>query len=123
MPVLHFFATCVSIDLHRFFFNDTATTEIYTLSLHDALPISRRKLLIRIPRHSSCRIAGRRPALRGSPSERPVSASIRSEEHTSELQSRQYLVCRLLLEKKKNLVFSLTNTKQPTISHSPIPCP
>src|SRR3712207_9085043 len=73
-----------------FFFNDTATTEIYTLSLHDALPISR------------CR----RPAPRGE-SRRPPDGRRgephpgRSEEHTSELQSRQYLVCRLLLEKKK----------------------
>src|SRR6476620_12620880 len=67
-----------------FFFNDTATTEIYTLSLHDALPIS-------APR---CR---RR---RGRPCEGRAGAR-RSEEHTSELQSRQYLVCRLLLEKKK----------------------
>src|SRR6266536_6622514 len=67
-----------------FFFNDTATTEIYTLSLHDALPISRA---------TACG----RPA--GCPSW-PVSS--RSEEHTSELQSRVDLVCRLLLEKKKH---------------------
>src|SRR6266511_6425190 len=68
-----------------FFFNDTATTEIYTLSLHDALPISARV-------H---RATGRtdHPAEQGS--------GIRSEEHTSELQSRENLVCRLLLEKKK----------------------
>src|SRR2546422_9636462 len=73
-----------------FFFNDTATTEIYTLSLHDALPIS----------------TGRVP---GAMAQRPRSASgpssavvrNRSEEHTSELQSRLHLVCRLLLEKKK----------------------
>src|SRR3712207_7555507 len=88
-----------------FFFNDTATTEIYTLSLHDALPIWE---------------AGRRdaagdeaaldrgpPAIPGRvlPLRRPrllPEAGPRSEEHTSELQSRQYLVCRLLLEKKKN---------------------
>src|SRR5258707_12024500 len=70
-----------------FFFNDTATTEIYTLSLHDALPISR----------------GASPAPR-SPRSRSTGpcTSSRSEEHTSELQSRQYLVCRLLLEKKKH---------------------
>src|SRR5882757_11380117 len=67
-----------------FFFNDTATTEIYTLSLHDALPI-----------RSTRRRAG---AGTWSP---PRSSPPRSEEHTSELQSRQYLVCRLLLEKKK----------------------
>src|ERR1035437_11191280 len=68
-----------------FFFNDTATTEIYTLSLHDALPIWPR---------SHCRTAW---PLRS----RSRARDPRSEEHTSELQSRQYLVCRLLLEKKK----------------------
>src|SRR6266702_8790468 len=67
-----------------FFFNDTAPTEIYTLSLHDALPISRT---------SRCAIPPW-PALL--PLQSP-----RSEEHTSELQSRGHLVCRLLLEKKK----------------------
>src|SRR3712207_6912429 len=89
--------------IHFFFFNDTATTEIYTLSLHDALPISG--------------VLEQEPA--GAGSERPVDVlveveggddhdrqgvgDVRSEEHTSELQSRQYLVCRLLLEKKKKL--------------------
>src|SRR5256885_7375165 len=72
-----------------FFFNDTATTEIYTLSLHDALPIS----------SSSRRSAATRRAWpRCGPSKSPWS---RSEEHTSELQSPCNLVCRLLLEKKK----------------------
>src|SRR5215471_21616543 len=66
-----------------FFFNDTATTEIYTLSLHDALPIS-----------PACCTSTASPLTR--PWRRP-----RSEEHTSELQSRRDLVCRLLLEKKK----------------------
>src|ERR1035441_10511160 len=70
-----------------FFFNDTATTEIYTLSLHDALPIS----------HSTSRHA---PALSRAVSNACRSAS-RSEEHTSELQSLRHLVCRLLLEKTK----------------------
>src|SRR2546430_11466392 len=75
-----------------FFFNDTATTEIYTLSLHDALPISigsRARLTawpVRPPRACSPRSAG--------------DARARSEEHTSELQSQSNLVCRLLLEKK-----------------------
>src|SRR5215203_2894717 len=69
-----------------FFFNDTATTEIYTLSLHDALPIRRQ---LRVDCSSR---------LRDDVGPGLVS---RSEEHTSELQSRQYLVCRLLLEKKK----------------------
>src|SRR3989442_3302820 len=68
-----------------FFFNDTATTEIYTLSLHDALPISRKR--------NRCAITGRP---RGT-----FRKFGRSEEHTSELQSRPHLVCRLLLEKKK----------------------
>src|SRR2546422_3144920 len=80
-----------------FFFNDTATTEIYTLSLHDALPIShpRRDALAPRPRLGSARRlpAWERPPGRG--------AGRRSEEHTSELQSRLHLVCRLLLEKKK----------------------
>src|SRR5947209_14789900 len=93
-------------------FNSTPTTEIYTLSLHDALPISglsRRghgtgtdpvsqpgKRPADLDGRGSNRIADHRPAV--------YRAAIfsRSEEHTSELQSRQYLVCRLLLEKKKN---------------------
>src|SRR3712207_9352209 len=85
-----------------FFFNDTATTEIYTLSLHDALPIciNMLKLNEELKRHGvfypddpasyPCSLVGGRIG------------TGRSEEHTSELQSRQYLVCRLLLEKKKN---------------------
>src|SRR5438067_5866692 len=84
-----------------FFFNDTATTEIYTLSLHDALPISEsRRRAVRRGRRAS----RRRPrAPSGSARRRraPVGAAGRSEEHTSELQSRFDLVCRLLLEKKK----------------------
>src|SRR5947209_11401102 len=97
-------------DYYIFYFHDSATTEIYTLSLHDALPILR-------PRHRFSRrwswIWTRRPAFNPpSPSwsgevGRSISSCLmrgwsqRSEEHTSELQSRQYLVCRLLLEKKK----------------------
>src|SRR5258707_7273681 len=80
-----------------FFFNDTATTEIYTLSLHDALPI-----FLRIPVTISARPAARRPPEQ-SISRYGCRHRGRSEEHTSELQSRQYLVCRLLLEKKKQL--------------------
>src|SRR3712207_7241064 len=96
-----------------FFFNDTATTEIYTLSLHDALPIYARTKQISYPvtetksyspqtLHGHCRPMNlpvrltRHHALTALASHRS-----RSEEHTSELQSRQYLVCRLLLEKKK----------------------
>src|SRR3712207_7377296 len=78
-----------------FFFNDTATTEIYTLSLHDALPISSARIR-RISRNASS------PFICGIVmSSTTATISSRSEEHTSELQSRQYLVCRLLLEKKK----------------------
>src|SRR5438445_12167406 len=76
-----------------FFFNDTATTEIYTLSLHDALPISLRS--------TSTSSAPKRGSSSKSRAPARATHSLRSEEHTSELQSRQYLVCRLLLEKKK----------------------
>src|SRR2546429_4588555 len=82
-----------------FFFNDTATTEIYTLSLHDALPISS---------SAACRdetslapSRSRKSTWAGQPSSSTPTA--RSEEHTSELQSRLHLVCRLLLEKKKKI--------------------
>src|SRR3712207_7827046 len=85
-----------------FFFNDTATTEIYTLSLHDALPISRHHLLM--PRALMLLKLLRRRSRLSSPLTPTTLPSWvtrrRSEEHTSELQSRQYLVCRLLLEKK-----------------------
>src|SRR2546430_17686595 len=75
-----------------FFFNDTATTEIYTLSLHDALPISGK----------SGNVVRSLPARAVSTVKRePVTCMPRSEEHTSELQSQSNLVCRLLLEKKK----------------------
>src|SRR3712207_7201355 len=92
-------------------FNDTATTEIYTLSLHDALPISSgsgaavtiRFRHARAVAETGTRRAGR-PASVGvmmtSQVTSPRSRTRRSAEHTSELQSRQYLVCRLLLEKK-----------------------
>src|SRR3712207_7222586 len=92
-----------------FFFNDTATTEIYTLSLHDALPICNvdfyaRVLGLRLVKKS---VNQDDPTVyhlfygdeHGAPGN---DLTFRSEEHTSELQSRQYLVCRLLLEKKKN---------------------
>src|SRR5256885_9738200 len=77
-----------------FFFNDTATTEIYTLSLHDALPISSRR--------STPSGTGARDAPRPFTWRAPGGIAKRSEEHTSELQSPCNLVCRLLLEKKKN---------------------
>src|SRR5437763_16560067 len=82
-----------------FFVNDPAPTEIYTLSLHDALPISPKEMLARQPelmRNMSELRSG--IGMHGGP-RNPLGA--RSEEHTSELQSPMYLVCRLLLEKKK----------------------
>src|SRR3712207_8251629 len=84
-----------------FLFNDTATTEIYTLSLHDALPIFffHPALQIRVERDSSGSFvedAGHASYIE----DVQLRIGTRSEEHTSELQSRQYLVCRLLLEKK-----------------------
>src|SRR3712207_7974816 len=98
-----------------FFFNDTATTEIYTLSLHDALPICLgprvSRASARTARAADAEALRRFRCDRGGRwyardvqqlVRRQVAARVRSEEHTSELQSRQYLVCRLLLEKKKN---------------------
>src|SRR3712207_7056030 len=95
-----------------FFFNDTATTEIYTLSLHDALPISSVTAQV---------MAGVALARAGVPLDGALIVTTvadeetggrqgRSEEHTSELQSRQYLVCRLLLEKKKKKLSMSTMT-------------
>src|SRR5499433_4530045 len=85
-----------------FFFNDTATTEIYTLSLHDALPIAGNGQASGQPRAGGAGVA------LGSP-------RLRSEEHTSELQSLTNLVCRLLLEKKKkNTTTYITSTKTTT---------
>src|SRR3712207_7850272 len=95
-----------------FFFNDTATTEIYTLSLHDALPIykaldenalldtDKTTPIVDLDQLFNTLDPKARQSL-----QRVIQGSAeqyRSEEHTSELQSRQYLVCRLLLEKKKN---------------------
>src|SRR5262245_66601153 len=87
-----------------FFFNDTATTEIYTLSLHDALPILFEQ------HHIPANILVSLPSLEGI--KRAVAMQLgvallprrRSEEHTSELQSLRHLVCRLLLEKKKKII-------------------
>src|SRR3712207_7724500 len=90
--------------LFLFFFNDTATTEIYTLSLHDALPISAFRKAMAAPAELP-EFKGNVVAIQTAPFWDEKLGAIdakRSEEHTSELQSRQYLVCRLLLEKKKN---------------------
>src|SRR2546422_9906586 len=87
-----------------FFFNDTATTEIYTLSLHDALPI----LDLVIPARDQLLPDRRSLGLVDAPQVQlftigDMKENVRSEEHTSELQSRLHLVCRLLLEKKKKI--------------------
>src|SRR5207248_11413836 len=98
--------------LSFFFFNDTATTEIYTLSLHDALPIYLAGPVF--DRHGDPiaerqpRFADRAGAVRKS----------RSEEHTSELQSPYDLVCRLLLEKKKKKTIKKQQTKHTILSIS-----
>src|SRR5258708_4741571 len=99
--------------LYHFFFNDTATTEIYTLSLHDALPISSLRpgcrleacatIVARFIQAAPPRSARARPANRDDP---------RSEEHTSELQSPDHLVCRLLLEKKKTATICHTKLRR-----------
>src|SRR3712207_8969007 len=101
-----------------FFFNDTATTEIYTLSLHDALPIYK----IDLPSADPARVTKEIEEIIGieAADASRVSAKTgegvpdRSEEHTSELQSRQYLVCRLLLEKKKKRLSDLLLHVPPT---------
>src|SRR3712207_7713138 len=99
-----------------FFFNDTATTEIYTLSLHDALPICGAKGGIVVdPKALSPRELERMTRRFTSEIINEIGPEKRSEEHTSELQSRQYLVCRLLLEKKNK------NTKPTDRSYSLLP--
>src|SRR5437870_6606604 len=100
-----------------FFFNDAAPTAIYTLSLHDALPICSASLMgARFTKEmpsvkwslSSAATCRPRRVLPLPPGPVRVKTRLRSEEHTSELQSRGHLVCRLLLEKKKNIVCSHT---------------
>src|SRR5256885_12015615 len=104
-------ARYVTLEIRRlmiyifFFFNDTATTEIYTLSLHDALPICSS---IRVGSPARAPFPKRPPT----PSEPVKIADVRvtrSEEHTSELQSPCNLVCRLLLEKKKKQQIDITS--------------
>src|SRR5690349_24008097 len=89
--------------VHAFFFKDTAAATIYTLSLHDALPIS-------------AHVHRTRPARPVHPGAHARRHGVRSEEHTSELQSRRELVCRLLLEKKKTrCAFFRTLSKSLTV--------
>src|SRR5207249_11844266 len=92
-----------------FFFNDTATTEIYTLSLHDALPIFLRRTLGpgRVPLSGDVSKTPQFSGLRGTNRREG-----RSEEHTSELQSRFDLVCRLLLEKKKKQCTQISDRRK-----------
>src|SRR5438270_6485816 len=95
-----------------FFFNGSATTEIYTLSLHDALPICLNPLE-----------TGRRICQTAGPERKPhdpweTCGFLRSEEHTSELQSQSNLVCRLLLEKKNNASSNHANISTAAISHT-----
>src|SRR2546429_4096686 len=92
-----------------FFFNDTATTEIYTLSLHDALPIS---FSTDHRSGKGARPHALRPRWKPPAANRRRRAVARSEEHTSELQSRLHLVCRLLLEKKKKTIKARTTSIQ-----------
>src|SRR6478736_4511815 len=100
-PLRVSFNTQRSSSFRVFFFNDTATTEIYTLSLHDALPISTPPTI----RWTPCRTTASR-----------WSIARRSEEHTSELQSQSNLVCRLLLEKKKSFSsYFILHLKKTTI--------
>src|SRR3712207_8503597 len=109
--------------LFCFFFNDTATTEIYTLSLHDALPILG-ILAMNATGFTMPEAAYYNPTAYGGASGIDLAAWTfnfvffdgRSEEHTSELQSRQYLVCRLLLEKKK-----ITNQQKVRYAHVKYP--
>src|SRR5258708_27217437 len=93
---------CLSFSLF-FFFNDTATTEIYTLSLHDALPISYLPVSVRASATAWPELiqAANLPIAFVTSEISGPSMGKRSEEHTSELQSPDHLVCRLLLEKKK----------------------
>src|SRR5438067_6199805 len=97
-----------------FFFNDTATTEIYTLSLHDALPI--------LPARRRYAGAPRPRALREERARARRALGARSEEHTSELQSRFDLVCRLLLEKKKKYQFITLHDLQYTCKNVQSAC-
>src|SRR5215211_9169999 len=102
---------CCLMCFSFFFFNDTATTEIYTLSLHDALPICCAPTTGR-------RGSSRPPGTRTPPGPSPARCC-RSEEHTSELQSHSDLVCRLLLEKKKKKSINISKKTKKTNKNVP----
>src|SRR2546429_3885045 len=116
-PVCILISTIATISVF-FFFNDTATTEIYTLSLHDALPISFQILEVVAEFLGAGESLLRREYVGWFP------VQTRSEEHTSELQSRLHLVCRLLLEKKKKplstVPTSLTRRQYPPSPTVPV---
>src|SRR5258708_23272118 len=103
-----------------FFFNDPATTEIYTLSLHDALPISPLAITSAMRTVDRVRMEKLLPhrARERRDSGHFMRSPTRSEEHTSELQSPDHLVCRLLLEKKSlNIRHNLSSSKRPKPLH------
>src|SRR5258708_23794468 len=100
-----------------FFFNDTATTEIYTLSLHDALPIS---AVDSVGSHTLANVCA---SLRYGGCVAACGLAQRSEEHTSELQSPDHLVCRLLLEKKKKNTHQKGATNNNLHGHSTLSHP
>src|SRR2546427_7098548 len=109
-----------AVRLLFFFFNDTPTTEIYTLSLHDALPICCSTPISRKswkPSGWSEQRSDPGGCRRYSPLSRRITSRTRSEEHTSELQSQSNLVCRLLLEKKKPLDAPLSTVRLAPLPH------
>src|SRR5258708_31938926 len=113
----------VLVVFHFFFFNDTATTEIYTLSLHDALPIFITCEIIsfnysRVQKHLVNKGVFATIAVYFTKGHYKRHSSGRSEEHTSELQSPDHLVCRLLLEKKKREHRTKIFTKTVSDSHT-----
>src|SRR2546426_4316201 len=109
---LFLFSMCDTYLFFFFFFNDTATTEIYTLSLHDALPICSIKKGPFVDQHLTDKIV----KAKETKSKAPIKT--RSEEHTSELQSPCNLVCRLLLEKKKKQNTQQASHKNHALTHN-----
>src|SRR5216684_8471793 len=107
MFIFFFYNSYIHFIFFFFFFNDTATTEIYTLSLHDALPISDRRRV-----EAEDRLQDQRGADSLVDCRMGAGEDQRSEEHTSELQSRLHLVCRLLLEKKKKTKTIISPSKK-----------
>src|SRR5947208_13340551 len=115
--IVHFDVyTFLALYFSFFFFNDAATTEIYTLSLHDALPILLKiDIVAKLPANSPLTVPLSVPPAWAKFDE--VAVEVRSEEHTSELQSPDHLVCRLLLEKKKHQTARLDQSAQALKRH------